>query len=286
MALAAVGTDTGGSIRIPAAACGIVGLKPTIGEISTDAVVPLSKTFDHLGPFAQTVSDTAIVFRVLAGTTRPSLLQEHNSADRLASATLAVPRGYLTDVLDTDVRTRFDEAVGTLREAGAQITSVDIPHCELTPAVYIHIHASEGATYHAKTLDSQADDYTPVVRRRLELGRYVLAQDYVRSMEGRKLLRSEVDAALQRADALLLPTLPIPAPPIGAELATIGGRQEPIRALMLRLTQLFNVTGNPAISIPCGRTPHGLPVGLQLVGRRNETAALLAVASACERRLA
>jgi aspartyl-tRNA(Asn)/glutamyl-tRNA(Gln) amidotransferase subunit A len=293
MALAAVGTDTGGSIRIPAAACGIVGLKPCMGEISTGAVVPLSKTFDHLGPFAQTVEDTAIVYRVMAGLERPAQVSDESGgnyartgADLGRGARLRIPRGYLTDLLDTDVRTRFEEAVVELRAAGAQITSVDIPHAALTPAVYIHIHSAEGATYHAKTLDSHADCYTPVVRRRLELGRYVLAQDYVRAMDGRELLRSEVDTALQDADALLLPTLPIAAPHTGAEVAMIGGREEPVRALMLRLTQLFNVTGNPAISIPCGRTPHGLPVGLQLVGRRNETAALLALAAACEQRLA
>jgi len=284
MALAALGTDTGGSIRIPAAACGIVGLKPALGEVSTESVVPLSRTFDHLGPFAQTVEDAAIVYQAMAGKSGGN--HPSGGADRLRSATLGIPRGYLTDVLDTEVRTRFDEAVSALRAAGAQITTVDIPHAELTPAVYIHIHSAEGATYHAKTLDSHADRYTPVVRRRLELGRYVLAQDYVRAMDGRELLRSEVDTALQGADALVLPTLPIAAPHSGAELTMIGGREEPVRALMLRLTQLFNVTGHPAISIPCGRTAHGLPVGLQLVGRRNETAVLLALASACERRLA
>jgi aspartyl-tRNA(Asn)/glutamyl-tRNA(Gln) amidotransferase subunit A len=290
MALAAVGSDTGGSIRIPAAACGIVGLKPTIGEISTDSVVPLSGTFDHLGPFARSVEDAAIVHRVLAGNSRADLVRtakrDKDGADLLRSATFGIPRGYLTDLLDTDVRARFDEAVAALRGAGAQVTDVAIPHAELTPAVYVHIHSSEGATYHAQTLDSHADRYTPVVRRRLELGRYVLAQDYVRAMEGRELLRGEVDAALDGVDALLLPTVPIPAPLIGAESAMIAGREEPVRALMLRLTQLFNVTGNPAISLPCGHTSHGLPVGLQLVGRRGGTEALLAVACACERQLA
>src|SRR5205085_9914750 len=123
---------------------------------------------------------------------------------------------------------------------------------------------------------------TPVVRRRLELGRYVLAQDYVRAMEGREILRGEVDAALAGCDALLLPTLPIPAPPIGAESVVINGASEPVRALMLRLTQLFNVTGHPAISIRCGITSEGLPCGLQLVGHRNQTDALLAVASGIE----
>ena len=172
-----------------------------------------------------------------------------------------------------------------LRAAGADVTDVAIAHASSTPAVYIHIHSSEGATYRARTLDTLADRYTPVVRRRLELGRYVLAEDYVRAMEGRELLRREVDAALAGCDALILPTLPIPAPPIGAESVIVNGAAEPVRALMLRLTQLFNVTGHPAISIPCGTTSEGLPVGVQIVGHRNQTAALLQLALACEARI-
>jgi len=121
-----------------------------------------------------------------------------------------------------------------------------------------------------------------VVRSRLEVGRYVLAQDYLRAMDGRALLRAEVNTALSGCDALILPTLPIPAPPIGADAMPIGGRQEPVRALMLRLTQLFNVTGHPAISIPCGMTSERLPVGLQLVGHRNQTERLLSTALVVE----
>jgi aspartyl-tRNA(Asn)/glutamyl-tRNA(Gln) amidotransferase subunit A len=159
---------------------------------------------------------------------------------------------------------------------------VSIPDAAMTPAVYIHIHSSEGATFHARRLDSEPERYTLVVRRRLELGRYVMAEDYVRAMEGRNRLRREVEAALKDCDALLLPTLPIPAPAIGAETMTIGGREEPVRALMLRLTQLFNVTGHPAISLPCGVTSGRLPVGLQLVGHLHQTEALLSVALAVE----
>ena len=287
MALAALGSDTGGSIRIPAAACGITGLKPSLGEIPTDGVVPLSRTFDHLGPFARTVHDARLVYRVMLG--RAGSHGSADCGDRVAdlvrSAThlrLAVPRGYLTDLLDGDVRTRFDAAITALRGAGAQISDAAIPHASSTPAVYVHIHASEGATYHSRTLDTHADRYIPAVRRRLELGRYVLAQDYVRATDGRERLRAEVDAALADCDALLLPTLPIPAPPIGAEHLVINGAEEPVRALMLRLTQLFNVTGHPAISIPCGATPGGLPCGLQLVGHRHRTEALLSVAAECE----
>ncbi|HEU5257513.1 MAG TPA: amidase [Vicinamibacterales bacterium] len=286
MALAALGTDTGGSIRIPAAACGIVGLKPTLGEISTAGVVPLAKTFDHVGPFTRTVGDARLLHHAMSASTG---VDPHSSgADLPRSAKdlrLGIPPGYLTDLLDDDVRARFDEAAAALRSAGATLVDVSVPHASMTPAVYIHIHASEGATFHARTLDSVPERYTPVVRRRLELGRYVLAQDYARAMQGREVLRREVDAALEGCDALLLPALPIPAPPIGAETTTIGGREEPVRALMLRLTQLFNVTGHPAMSIPCGVTAARLPVGLQLVGRRLRTSDLLSTAVAIERLL-
>jgi aspartyl-tRNA(Asn)/glutamyl-tRNA(Gln) amidotransferase subunit A len=283
MALAALGTDTGGSIRIPAAACGTSGLKPTLGEVSTEGVVPLSRTLDHLGPFALTVHDARLVYRAMLGEGA-----RHGGADLSRSAddlSLAIPRGYLTELLDSDVRTRFDEAVAALRATGTKVTDVAIPHASSTPAVYVHIHASEAATYHARTLDTHADRYMPAVRRRLELGRYVLAQDYVRAMDGREVLRREVDAALAGCDALLLPTLPIPAPPIGAEHLVIDGAEQPVRALMLRLTQLFNVTGHPAISIPCGLASRGLPVGLQIVGHRSRTEALLSVACAIEKTL-
>jgi len=295
MALAALGTDTGGSIRIPAAACGIVGVKPTIGEISTEGVVPLSRTFDHLGPFARTVGDAWLVYRALLGKSdatantggadppvSPKPRSGEGGSGSAKGMRLGIPRGYLTDLLDADVRARFDEAVVALRGAGAQTRDVNVPHAATTPAVYIHIHSSEGATYHARTLDTHADRYTPVVRRRLEVGRYVLAQDYVRAMEGREVLRRDVDAALGDCDALILPTLPIAAPPIGAESVMVNAKEEPVRALMLRLTQLFNVTGHPAISLPCGVTSQGLPIGLQMVGHRGQTEALLSTAHRVE----
>ena len=289
MALAALGTDTGGSIRIPSAACGIVGLKPTLGEIDTNGVVPLAKTFDHVGSFAQTVGDARLMHQAMSA----SIVDIRSAGADLRSSgadlprsardlRLGIPRGYLTDLLDNDVRARFDESAAALRHGGAALTDVAIPDASTTPAVYIHIHSSEGATYHARTLDSEPERYTAVVRRRLELGRYVLAQDYLRAMEGRAVLRHEVDAALAGCDALMLPTLPIPAPPIGAEMMMMGDRQEPVRALMLRLTQLFNVTGHPAISIRCGVTSDGLPVGLQVVGHRNQTERLLSVAHLIE----
>ena len=156
----------------------------------------------------------------------------------------------------------------------------------LTAPAYMHISFGDAAAYHARTIESVPHLYTPPVRHRIELARYVLAEDYVRAQEVREALRREVDAALDGCDALMLPTMPIPAPLIGQTSTQIGGGKQPVRALMLRLTQLFNLTGHPAISLPCGTTSAGLPCALQLVGRIGATEALLAVAAAVEHHIA
>jgi aspartyl-tRNA(Asn)/glutamyl-tRNA(Gln) amidotransferase subunit A len=140
----------------------------------------------------------------------------------------------------------------------------------------------DAAAYHATALETMPDRYTPGVRLRLEMARYVLAEDYVRALEGRAVLQREVDAALSSCDALVLPTLAIEAPPIGAATVRIGGKDEPVRAVMLRLTQVFNLTGHPAISLPCGKSPAGLPLGLQLVAPRMQTDLLCSTAAAVE----
>jgi aspartyl-tRNA(Asn)/glutamyl-tRNA(Gln) amidotransferase subunit A len=278
MSFASVGTDTGGSVRIPAAACGCVGLKPTFGELSCEGVVPLSRSLDHVGPLARTVADAAVVYREMLAVRAPA------PPDVLppSSLRLGLLRPYFMDVMDADVRARFDTAVRRLREADVQIDDVRVPHATDVATVYLHLQLPEAAAYHATAFERQAPDYQPGVRARLAAGRYVLAEDYVRAQRGRAVLRCEVDHALGGRHALVLPTLPIPAPLLGAPTAVVDGRMEPVRALMLKSTQLFNLTGHPAISIPCGQTGAGLPCGVQLVGRMNRTLDLIAVAQACE----
>ncbi len=277
MALASIGTDTGGSIRIPAAACGTVGLKPTYGEIPAEGVVPLSRTLDHVGPLARTIGDAWLVYRALMGA--PSRTLTSRPANGLK---LAVLRPYFCDLLDDEVRARFDAALSRLEAAGARIDEAAIHHHEAIATIYLHLSFADAAAYHAATLDSAPDRYTPPVRLRLEMARYVQAEDYVRALRGRELLRREVDAALAGHDALLLPSLAIPAPPIGATTVPVGSSEEPVRSVMLRLTQLFNLTGHPAVSVPCGSTKVGLPCGLQLVGARDATQELLRTALACQ----
>jgi aspartyl-tRNA(Asn)/glutamyl-tRNA(Gln) amidotransferase subunit A len=278
---ATIGTDTGGSIRIPAAACGVVGLKPTLGEVSVEGVVPLSRTMDHVGPLTNSVADACLVYHALLGdpTRRPP------APVPMHGLRLAVLRPHFCDLLDHDVRESFESALNRLRAAGVRIDDIEIHHAADVAAVYLHLVLSDAAAYHAKTLETMPDRYCPAVRLRLEMGRYILAEDYVRALAGRSVLTREVDAALVQHDALVLPTLPIPAPTIGASTVDVGGRQEPVRNVMLRLTQLFDVTGHPAISIPSEPTKSGLPIGLQLVGGRHQTDTLLRVALACEKHI-
>jgi aspartyl-tRNA(Asn)/glutamyl-tRNA(Gln) amidotransferase subunit A len=340
MCLGSVGSDTGGSIRIPSAACGLVGLKAAFGEVSADGVVPLSRSLDHVGPLARTVADARLLFEILAGGDGHDALAQElaaarasngsaqddapgqaRGAQRPASLTDApgrsvshartpvrafVPSAYFLDRLQTEVRASFEAALARLRDAGVDIASGDVPHARQASAIYLPICLAEAAAWHAPTLDTLGDAYTVNVRLRIEMGRYVLATDYVRAQRGREVLRAEVDALLAGADVLLLPTLPILAPPIGAATVPLGdGTEEPVRAAMLRLTQPFNLTGHPAITIPmapaqaCASTNAGpgadagadagagqsaaLPCGLQIVAR--DTRQLLRYARLCEQAL-
>jgi aspartyl-tRNA(Asn)/glutamyl-tRNA(Gln) amidotransferase subunit A len=277
MAFASIGTDTGGSIRIPAAACGLVGLKPGFGEVSTAGVVPLSRTMDHVGPLCRSVDDASIVYDVLRGQPARDL-----PARDVTGARLGVPREYFLSVLDPQVASSFESACDRLRAAGVVLEDVQIPHANEIAPIYLHIVLPEAAAYHAKTLDSRADDYTPNVRLRLEMGRYILAQDYARALRGRDVLQSEVNAALEGREGLLLPALAIPAPRLGIATVKVGASDEPVRNITLRLTQLFNLTGHPALTAPCGHTIDGLPIGAQVVGHHGRTPDLLQLARSIE----
>lgn len=285
MALASVGTDTGGSIRIPAAACGVVGLKPTFGELSCDGVVPLGASLDHVGPLARTVTDAATVFLVMAGQRidvgqNPCGSVTANRQSR--PARLALPREYFLDLLDDDVRDAFEGALARLKNAGCRIEDVSIAQADLIAATYRTTVLYEAFQIHEKALRARPDDYSPRVRERLEMGRDASTKSYHQAQHDRRQLCRSVDTALRGVDALVLPTLPIPAPILGTNTVEIGGSTHGIRMLTLRLTQLFDLTGHPAISLPCGTTGRGLPCGAQLVGHLGETSELLAVASRYE----
>jgi len=277
MGLASIGTDTGGSIRIPAAACGVVGLKPSLGEVPTDGVVPLCPTFDHVGPLARTVADAATLWAVLADRPIPRI-----EAPTPGSVRLGMLGGYFTALLQGEVRAALDAAIAGLRECGVTVELRTVQGTKEIVDTYVNISLPEAANWHAPTLDTRAADYQPPVRERLERGRTISAVSYLHARDMREHLTRAVDAALEECDALVLPTLPIVAPVIGsADVAMDNGEKLLVRAAMLRLTQLFNVTGHPAISLPI--RGQSLPIGLQLVGRRDRTEELVAVAATCER---
>jgi aspartyl-tRNA(Asn)/glutamyl-tRNA(Gln) amidotransferase subunit A len=280
MCLGTVGTDTGGSIRIPAAACGVVGLKPEWGQISASGVVPLSRVLDHVGPLAASVADAWLLYNAM----QPDAEQINDALDAAPLKGLRIGKlgGYFFDRLDEDVEREVLKTIERLQQHGAVVSPASIPHADDIVPVYSHISFGDAAAYHARTIESRPQDYTKPVRLRVELARYVLAEDYVRAMRGRDVITKEVDGALDSVDVLALPSLAIPAPPAGAATMPIKGGSDLTRALMLRCTQAFNVSGHPAISIPCGKTRDGLPIGLQLVGHKGRTPALVQAALAVE----
>ena len=240
-------------------------------------IVPLSVSLDHVGPIAQTVGDAWAIHDVLTGTI-------HTAAPTRAVAGIRLGRltGYFVEKLDEGVRARTDEAVTRLKDAGASIVDIDLGSVPDISQTYLNVALTEAFAYYAEALERSPDTFSESVRTRLQMGARISRDDYVRSQGARATLRTAVDAALSKCDALVLPTMPIPPQKIGTETVAFNGGEEPLRPLTLRLTQLFNLTGHPAISLPCGETRDRLPCGFQMVGRHKQTSGLLEVALSCE----
>ena len=280
-----LGTDTGGSIRVPAAACGIAGLKPTFGRVSRRGVVPLSWSLDHVGPMARRVADLALALEVISTpdaedewcvADRPAALAPLPDSD-LAGLTIGIPRGSWMANLDPDVERAVDLGVGTLVERGARRIDVDVPHIDDAYTAFHTILASEAAAFHRPWLATRPDDYGEDVRRGLELGSFLTAVDYIDARRMQSLVRRGFERALAEADLLVTPTLPRGAPPIGALMS-----REPHEAWN-RLVAPLNLAGVPALSIPCGFDRDGLPIGLQIAGRWFDEATVLRAGEAFER---
>jgi|SRR5579872_508241 len=293
LSVASVGTDTGGSIRIPSAMCGIVGLKPTFGRVSVFGSVPLAPSFDHIGPLAHSVTDAAILLGLLAGR---DTLDPTSSAHRVEdfSAALRKPlrkfrlgraRDYFWENLDGEVRHATEAAVRDLEKHGATVREVSLPHLSDSPDAATNIALAETRYGHevAGYFPTHMDEYSDEVRQRVEAGSKVLATQYLAALDLQKRLRAEFDAAFRDVDAIVAPTASITAPPIGVEHVEVNGEQLPLRAALLGMNRPANFTGHPAISVPCGFTRQGMPVGLQLIGRSFDESTLLRIALAYER---
>jgi aspartyl-tRNA(Asn)/glutamyl-tRNA(Gln) amidotransferase subunit A len=276
---AGTGSDTGGSIRIPAGWCGVVGLKPTYGRVSCAGLLPLSATLDHAGPIGRRVGDVARLYAAMMdGEGRPPA--PGHPPRPIRGLVLGVPREHFYERLDPGVDAALRAALRTLERLGARLEPVSLPRIGYAHAAALAIMLTEGTAVHAGRLATKAADY---VRMLVELGLFVPGPAYVRALEVRALLRHELDACLAgRVRALVVPTLPVAAIRHGERRVTIGGATESVAVAVWRLTHPFNVTGHPALQVPAGFTPAGLPVGMQIVGARFDEATVFRVGAAYE----
>jgi aspartyl-tRNA(Asn)/glutamyl-tRNA(Gln) amidotransferase subunit A len=280
-----LGTDTGGSIRIPAAFCGIVGLKATHGRISLFGVTPLSWSLDHVGPMTRTVQDTALMLQALAGYDARDLgSSDAPVSDYTAKLTgeikglrLGVPSRFFPEYTDPEVKKAFDASVKVLAGLGAQVEEVTLPALDDVWPIAQVIMNGEANVWHEPYLQTQAEDYAPQVRKFLERGKPTLATDYVKAQRARAQFRQEMLAACANIDVLLTPGELIPPPSHDARSVTINGREVSLMAALISATCLFNVTGQPALTVPCGFTTAGLPIALQIVGKLFDEVTVLRV---------
>lgn len=287
MGFASVGTDTAGSIRVPPALCGVVGLKPTSGLVCLSGVLPLSKTCDHAGLIGRSVPDVSILLEALAegypkNAVRPDFRKlRKNKPHRFR---LGWPEQHFFDNVDQDVRRRIDEAVRCFESLGAKVKKVSLPHLADSVEAGVAIQMAEATRYHQSRgfFPERAEQYGADVRQRLELGLQVSATEYLRALDTKRVVEAEFDAIFEQVDAILAPSSPIAAPALGQNEVEIAGKPQPIRSLLVGVNRPANVSGNPALSIPCGFTRDGLPVGLQLIGPRWGEASLLAIARSYE----
>ncbi len=283
MCCASVGTDTGGSIRIPAALCGVVGLKPTYGLVSVAGVIPLAGSLDHAGPLARNVADACIMLQAIADKypkmATPADIRKLKR-DRSQRFRLGWPREYFFERVDPQVQRAIKAATKVFVSAGARVEDVSLPHLADSLEPSTNIALSEATRYHQSQgyYPARAAEYGTDVSSRLETGMQVRAVDYVRAFEVKRQMQNDFEAAFERVDAILAPTVPIAAPRIGKDETKIAGENESVRSALVRLNRPANLTGHPAISIPCGFTRDGLPIGLQLIGPRWGEARLLAIA--------
>jgi aspartyl-tRNA(Asn)/glutamyl-tRNA(Gln) amidotransferase subunit A len=283
-----IGTDTGGSIRIPAALCGVVGLKPTFGRASVDGTIPLSPKLDCVGPLARTVADTAAIATALFSHQRKSRHSKKAAriAKRKRELRLGVLREFMMDDIAVEIDMSFELAIRALQRRGARLVDLSIPMVRETEDAGNQIAWAEATHYHQQAgwFPARASDYSEDVRTRIEMGAKVTATAYLKALEAREKFINAFHLALvdNRLDAVILPTTPIAAPLIGEETTAVAGQNRPTRALLLRFNRPANLGGMPAISVPCGRTPEGLPVGLQLIGAVMDEQLLLEIAAVVE----
>ena len=290
LCMGSLGTDTGGSIRIPAGLCGIVGLKPTFGRVSRAGVFPLSNSLDTVGPMTRTVKDAQIMLSAIAGvdakdkhnSPRENDDLQMNSEVDLKTVKIAIPTDYFFDVISDDVNNSIDNAITVFQELGASVDQVNLPVLNHSLAISSTILMAEASNIHKQNLKDNPHQIGPDVRIRLQQGAMILATDYLEAQRARQKFNLEVRSILDEYDVILSPTVAVTAPDILEETISVKKESQSVGALMPRLTRPQNITGLPTISIPCGFDDDHMPIGFQLTAPGFQESKLIQIGSAYE----
>jgi aspartyl-tRNA(Asn)/glutamyl-tRNA(Gln) amidotransferase subunit A len=289
MVFMAMGTDTGGSIRIPASFCGTVGLKPTYGRVSRFGVLPLGFSQDHMGPLTRSVRDAALALNAIAGhdprdptsSRRPVVDYVPGEDCSIRGVRIGFPDSFFFERLHEDVESAVRGAIARAQSLGAVIKPVRLPDMDALNAVARIVLLSEASSV-AEPFMEDRGQFGPDVLALLDQGRLVPATDYINAQRLRRKMRREFEQVWQEVDCLIAPATPTPAPRIGDATIRLGGRDEDVRLASTRLVRCFNALGFPALSLPCGLSASGLPLGMQIVGPAFEEALLLRIGAALE----
>ncbi|WP_045024925.1 amidase [Agrobacterium arsenijevicii] len=290
-AVFALGSDTGGSVRVPAALCGLVGLKPTYGLISTKGMIPFCWTLDHAGIVARSCLDTASVLQVLAGWSdakrgRGEARLERRllelSTDFLKGKRIGIPRRYFFENLDDEIRSGVEKTLLFCRDHGAELVEVLTPDMTHVRPASLAIQLVEALSWHGPRMDENAHLYGDDVRNGLVQGQFILAEHYVQSLRLMELKRREFAACFKSVDIMITPTTPVIAPDLSTKFVKAGTEDELVGNALTRYTCVFNLTGHPALTIPCGRHSSGLPMGLQIIGKPYEDIDVLSIGHVLE----
>ena len=273
MCYAAIGTDTAGSIREPAALCGVVGLKPTYGLVSTRGIIPLSHSLDHAGPITRTVEDAAIVLAAIAGSSADFRADLKAGVKGLR---VGIPRTFFFDELNAEIASSVEQAIAEIAKLGAELHDI-----QLTVDTDRTLQAYESYQFHREMVAATPDLYQPETMRRIRSGEKTTDEQYEVARRQLESERSQIAELFHKVDVFVTPTTPIPAPRI-SDLVSDPAQLRPAELLLLRNTRPINVWGLPAISLPCGVASSGLPIGLQIVGPPGGEADVLRLASQYE----
>ena len=291
---ASLGTDLGGSVRLPATFCGVVGLKQTFGRVSQRGLLVTSFNGDHIGPMTRSVEDSALVLQAIAGhdpldpTTVPVPVPDYlEQMDRgLSGLKMGIPSNYFFELVDPEVEESVRKAISVLEEQGAEFKEVSLPSMKYAGALRA-ASLVDGVVTHQPYLRKHRDDYGPDALYRTLAGQFVLGRDYSLALKVQRIIKEEQARVLQEVDFLVTPTAPVAAPRIDATHLTLQGERYRVRGpgsgVISRNTSPFNATGLPAISVPCGFNQQGLPFGVQFVGQPFDEGLLFRVAQAYER---